>query len=226
MPTNRRRSSKRRWQRPAATTTNGSGSARSVQLNVHFHTLVLDGVFSEARPGPLTFHSAPPPSDEEVAHVLATVRARSGSCSPAVTWSPPTTRPRRTRSPKSRPSWPASLRPPSRGASPSAPVPAPRPPLGDEPDLGHVTSRGPRQAQLDGFDLHANVWVPPNDRALASSSSAATFLRPRSPRTASASAPTGASSSNSRRRARWNSHFLFEPIEFLEKLAAIIPRPA
>jgi hypothetical protein len=33
--------------------------------------------------------------------------------------------------------------------------------LGDEPDLGHATSRGPRQAQLDGFDLHANVWVSP-----------------------------------------------------------------
>ena len=29
--------------------------------------------------------------------------------------------------------------------------------LGGELDLGHVTSRGPRQAQLDGFDLHANV---------------------------------------------------------------------
>src|SRR5213078_4574946 len=37
--------------------------------------------------------------------------------------------------------------------------------LGDEPDLGHFASRGPRQAQLDGFDLHANVWVPPNNRA-------------------------------------------------------------
>jgi uroporphyrinogen-III synthase len=37
--------------------------------------------------------------------------------------------------------------------------------LGDEPDLGHVASRGPRQAPLDGFDLHANVWVPRNDRA-------------------------------------------------------------
>ena len=36
--------------------------------------------------------------------------------------------------------------------------------LGDESDLGHVASRGPRQAQLDGFD-HANVRVPPNDRA-------------------------------------------------------------
>jgi hypothetical protein len=33
--------------------------------------------------------------------------------------------------------------------------------LGDEPDLGHVISHGPRQAQLDGFDLHANVWVLP-----------------------------------------------------------------
>ena len=29
----------------------------------------------------------------------------------------------------------------------------------------HATSRGPRQAQLDGLNLHANVWVPPNDRA-------------------------------------------------------------
>ncbi len=38
--------------------------------------------------------------------------------------------------------------------------------LGGEPDLGDVTSRSPRQAQLDGFDLHANVWVPPpNDCA-------------------------------------------------------------
>ena len=35
--------------------------------------------------------------------------------------------------------------------------------LGHEPDLGHVTARGPRQAQLDGFDLHATAWVPPNN---------------------------------------------------------------
>src|SRR5262245_13198519 len=37
--------------------------------------------------------------------------------------------------------------------------------LGAAPALGHAISRGPRQAQLDGFDLHANVWVDPNDRA-------------------------------------------------------------
>jgi hypothetical protein len=52
----------------------GSG----LQLNIHMHTLVLDGVFSEARPRPLTFHPSPPPSDEDVAQVLAAVRARVG----------------------------------------------------------------------------------------------------------------------------------------------------
>jgi hypothetical protein len=67
--------------------------------------------------------------------------------------------------------------------------------LGDEPELDHVSSRGRRQAQLDGFDLHASIWVPPPDRA-ASNSSAGTSSVPRSPRTASSSGPTGASSSS------------------------------
>src|SRR5215471_2920697 len=37
--------------------------------------------------------------------------------------------------------------------------------LGDARDTPTVTSRGPRQAHLEGFDLHANVWVGANDRA-------------------------------------------------------------
>jgi hypothetical protein len=52
----------------------GSG----LQLNVHFHTLVLNGVFSAARPGPVTFHPTRPPSDADVAHVLAAVCTRVG----------------------------------------------------------------------------------------------------------------------------------------------------
>jgi hypothetical protein len=36
---------------------------------------------------------------------------------------------------------------------------------GAERDTAAVTSRGPRQAHLEGFDLHANVWVSANDRA-------------------------------------------------------------
>jgi hypothetical protein len=36
---------------------------------------------------------------------------------------------------------------------------------GGEPPERVGRSHGPRQAHLDGFDLHANVRVPPNDRA-------------------------------------------------------------
>jgi hypothetical protein len=37
--------------------------------------------------------------------------------------------------------------------------------LGREPGIEAVTSRGPCQAHLEGFDLYANVWVSANDRA-------------------------------------------------------------
>src|SRR5262245_31043713 len=50
----------------------GSG----LQLNVHSHALVLDGVFTEAADGTLRFHLAPPPTDVEVARLVATIRTR------------------------------------------------------------------------------------------------------------------------------------------------------
>ena len=169
----------------------GSG----LQLNVHLPTLVLDGVFSETRPGHLTFHPAPLPSDEDVAHVLATVRTRVGrllarrQLEPAADTAPAD--PLADASPVLAGLASASVQ--GRVAlGPRAGARVRR--LGDEPDLGHVTSRGPRQAQLDGFDLHANVWVPPNDRARLEQL-CRYLLRPRSPRTASSSGPTGASSS-------------------------------
>ena len=130
------------------------------------HTLVIDGVFSELRSGQLTFHQAPLPSDADVAQVLATVRARVGrllarrQLEPADDTTPAD--PLAEVSPVLAGLVGASVQGrvalgPRAGARVRH--------LGDEPDLGHVASRGPRQAQLDGFDLHANVWVPPNDRA-------------------------------------------------------------
>src|SRR5437773_10620322 len=50
----------------------GSG----LNVNLHFHTLVLDGVFTEAPGGALAFHPAPAPSDAEVVAALATIRQR------------------------------------------------------------------------------------------------------------------------------------------------------
>ena len=43
---------------------------------VHHHTLVPDGVFYEDDDGALQFHGLPPPTDEDVQRLVATVRKR------------------------------------------------------------------------------------------------------------------------------------------------------
>ena len=89
-----------------------------------------------------------------------------------------------------------------------------------------LTSRGPRQARIEGFDLHANVWVPPNNRPRLEQI-CRYLLRP----------PLAQDRVRLRADSRilvdletvWRdgtAQLLFEPIEFMEKLAAIIPRPA
>src|SRR3989442_12363467 len=52
------------------------GATRMLRLNVHFHTLMLDGVFAEGDDGILELHAAEAPSDEEVAGLLATIYRR------------------------------------------------------------------------------------------------------------------------------------------------------
>ena len=48
----------------------------ALNLNIHFHTLVLDGVFTTVGPEGVRFYPTPPPSDAEVARLLTTIRAR------------------------------------------------------------------------------------------------------------------------------------------------------
>jgi len=38
----------------------------ALNLNIHFHTLVLDGVFTTAGPEGVRFYPTPPPTDAEV----------------------------------------------------------------------------------------------------------------------------------------------------------------
>src|SRR4030095_2140150 len=51
-------------------------TSSGLNVNLHFHTLVLDGVFTEEPGGALAFHPAPAPTDAEVAAALATIRYR------------------------------------------------------------------------------------------------------------------------------------------------------
>jgi Putative transposase len=98
--------------------------------------------------------------------------------------------------------------------------------LGDARDTATaVTLRGPRQAHLDGFDLHANVWVSAHDRA-GLERLARYILRP----------PFAQERLRLRNDGRvalelktaWHDgtrELIFEPLEFLERLAAMTPRP-
>jgi Putative transposase len=97
--------------------------------------------------------------------------------------------------------------------------------LGEEPDAAAMSSRGPRHAHPDGFDLHVDVWVAARDRA-GVQRLCRYVLRP----------PLAQERLRLRDDGRvqldlktpWHDgtrHLVFEPREFLEKLAALIPRP-
>ena len=47
-------------------------------MNIHFHSLVIEGVFVQEDPGgPAIFHELPPPTDEEIAQVASEVCTRT-----------------------------------------------------------------------------------------------------------------------------------------------------
>ena len=197
-----------------------------MNTNVHFHTLVLDGVFTEALEGGLAFHPAPGPSDAEVAAVLATIRQRvqrllvRHGLEPADAPGPADRL--EEKSPVLAGIVGASVQ--GRVAlGPRAGARVRR--LGDARDTETVTSRGPRQAHLEGFDLHANVWVSGNDRA-GLERLCRYILRP----------PFAQERLRRRRDGRvalelkqaWHDgtrELVFEPLELLERLAAMTPRP-
>jgi hypothetical protein len=124
-------------------------------------------VFTEDHEGALAFHPAPGPSDAGVAAALATIRQRvqrllvRHGLEPADDATGPADR-LADESPVLAEMVGASVQGRvALGHRAGARVRR----LGDARDTAAVTSRGPRQAHLEGFDLHANVWVSAHDRA-------------------------------------------------------------
>jgi hypothetical protein len=84
---------------------------------------------------------------------------------------------------------------------------------------------GPCHARRNGFDLHAAVVVPPRDRARLERL-CRYALRPPVAHDRIHLTPAGHVLLDLRHRwADGTTHLLFEPIELLERLAAITPRP-
>jgi hypothetical protein len=211
----------------AVTAIQRCGSA--LNTNVHFHTLVAEGVFEDEPSGRQRFAGAPPPSDVEVARLLASVRRRivrlvgrhgielEGTLEDGQTGD--------------------SLALDSRvlaeilGASvlgrvatgPRAGHRVMR--LGGDAAAAIVTSGGPRHAHLEGFDLHANVAVPAGDRRRLERL-CRYVLRPPLSQNALESTADGKVLLHLRRPWRDGTRAIrFEPSELLERLAAMIPRP-
>jgi hypothetical protein len=203
------------------------GSA--VNLNVHYHTLALDGVFAEAADGHLRFHPAAPPSDAEVAQLLATIRtrvlrllARHGFDLDGTNPSAASSDPLADESPALAGLSSAAVQ----GRIALGPHAGARIlQIGRDPDAPWVTSRAPRHAHLEGFDLHANVAVAADHRA-ALERLCRYILRPplaqeRLQRTPDGRVMVGL-------KTPWadgTTHLLFDPLELLAKLAVLTPRP-
>jgi hypothetical protein len=201
----------------------GSG----LKANPHFHTLALDGVFRHAPSGVLEFHRAPAPSDDEVAEVLAVIRdrvrrlLRRRGLEPEDDATGPVDRLAED-SPLLAGIVSASVQGRvALGARAGARVRR----LGQEGDAEAATSCGPRQAHLDGFDLHASVWVAANDRA-GLERLCRYVLRP--PFAQERLRRRGDGRVALELNRAWHDgtrELVFEPLEFLERLAAMTPRP-
>ncbi len=129
-----------------------------LQLNLHLHTLMLEGVFFESAGGALRFQPLPAPTDSEITRLLVAIRTRvirllrrrgldaddTDVCSDPL-------------AEESVALAAASIN--GRVATgPRAGARVLR--VGRDPNAPWVTSRGARQAHLAGFDLHADVAVP------------------------------------------------------------------
>lgn len=197
----------------------------ALNLNIHFHTLVLDGVFFQNAKGELHFKKLPPPSDDEVARLLVAVRVRilrlldrrgtplddDASSDPLAEEHPVlaacyagSVRSRRALGPK-------------RGWGPSR--------VGSDPHALPVEHRSRRHAHIEGFDLHADLGIRRSRRDRLEHV-IRYCARPPIASERLHELPDGRIAL--RLKSRWSdgtSHVIFEPEELLERICSLIPRP-
>jgi hypothetical protein len=225
-----RRRARRTWgvQRPqcgAVTFVQRFGGA--LNLNVHFHSLLLDGVYALDADGSPRFHPLPPPTDAEVERVtrqvakkLVRLLERRGLHPDA---DPADADPLPTDQPLLAALYAASVA--GRVATgPRAGKPVQR--LGDRIDVEDLpVSKGECCANVGGVSLHANVAVPARDRRRLERL-CRYVARP--PVATDRLSRLTDGRIVYRLKHRWRdgtTHVVFEPLELLEKLAALVPPP-
>jgi len=191
---------------------------------VHFHTLALDGVFVREPDGSLRFVAAKAPTDEELELLLGVIRTRvlrllvrrGLLCEEARDG------PDESEVPPLHALYAASVRQRvAMGRRAGAAVLR----LADGLTVTAAEPKRRRQARLGGFDLHANTSVRAKNRPKLERL-CRYLLRPPVAEDRLSFAPDG--SVLLRLKTPWRdgtSHIALQPVELLEKLAALIPRP-
>jgi hypothetical protein len=198
----------------------GSG----LELNVHFHTLALDGLFASGADGTLRFHRLAPPADADVARLVAAIARRIGRllARRGLVGDADATDPLAAESLALAGLASAAVQ--GRLAlGPRAGARVER--LGHDPDAPWIESSQPLQARCDGFDLHAGVTVAGEDRHRLEQL-CRYLLRPPIAQERLRLRPDG--TVVVMLKTSWRdgtTHLRFEPLTLLERLAALTPRP-
>ena len=199
----------------------------ALNLNVHFHSLLLDGVYASGPAGAPRFHALPPPTDAEVARVVEQVARRIARLLE-----------RRSLGPESDPleadplAGEEPLLAELYGASVAGRIASgPRAGrrvlrVGDRVDPEDLpTPEGERCASARGVSLHANVAVPARDRKRLERL-CRYVARP--PVATERLSRLEGGRLLYRLKHRWRdgtTHVVFEPGELVERLVALVPPP-
>jgi len=200
------------WQRRRARrrgiTDGNPGAVTFIQLfgsalnrNVHFHALVPDGVFVRSATSTVSFASIPPPSDDDILAVTCRIYRRVATRLAKV----------------------EDVNDDGEHAAAQLYAAALAHPRGPEPSISRLLGR--RCALVDGFSLHANVHIAaghPGGLELLARYGA----RPPLALSRLSTLPDGRVLYRFKRALHnGTTHLALAPVEFLRKLAALVPPP-
>ena len=195
----------------------------AVNVHLHFHTLVLDGVIVREPDGTLRFHPAAPPMDDDVRRVVARVRRRLERLGLAgATIGDEDADPLAEES--------AALASLSRAAilgRAALGQRAGRGPerVGADPDAPWVERHVPLHAHDGGFDLHAAVHIEAGDRERLERLCQYLCRPPLGQGRLKRLRDGRIGVSLQRPWADGTTHRVFTPIELLQRLVPLVPRP-
>ena len=203
------------------------GSAAN--LHVHAHVLMMDGVFTAADGGELRFHELPPPSDDELRVWLTTVRRcilrhlrRHGWLDETDVDADPIA----DDNPVLAACYRGSIaRRQTLGPRPGAPLAR----VGNNRDeRWRERALGPLQAHVEGFDVHARLVIATDEAGGVTRLEKLVRYCARPPLSHDRLCLREDGRVLLQLKTPWSdgtTHLAYDPLDFMAKLAALIPRP-